>query len=135
MSSQTRGLRCSLAFARKIFSAPQVFTGAVIISPLLISIIWCLYNMIPPFLVLVYAAFGRKHVLSFFCFWAMIASTASIVCSLGLVWWIQVRGFRSTVKTQHACAFWVYSCTHGVVLVDVVTTSLRCTVHPRGFLS
>ena len=69
----------------------QVFTGAVIISPLLISIIWCLYNMIPPFLVLTYACFGRKHVLSFFCFWAMIASTASIVCSLGLVWWIQVR--------------------------------------------
>ena len=69
----------------------QVFTGAVIISPLLISIIWCLYNMIPPVLVLTYACFGRKHVLSFLSFLAMVASGAALVCSLGLVWWIQVR--------------------------------------------
>ena len=67
-----------------------MFTGAVIISPLLISIIWCLYNMIPPFLVLTYACFGRKHVLSFFCFLAMVASSAALICSIGLVWWIQV---------------------------------------------
>ena len=56
--------------------------------------------MIPPFLVLTYACFGRKHVLSFFCFWAMIASTASIVCSLGLVWWIQVQLRGQPPQTQ-----------------------------------
>ena len=67
-----------------------MFTGAVIISPLLISIIWCLYNMIPPVLVLTYACFGRKHILSLFSFLAMVASSAALVCSIGLVWWIQV---------------------------------------------
>lgn len=68
----------------------QVFTGAVIISPLLISIVWCMYNMIPPCLVLTYALWGRKHMLSLSCFIAMIMSSATLVISLGLVWWIQV---------------------------------------------
>ena len=69
----------------------QVFTGATIISPLLISIVWCIYNMIPPCLVLTYALFGRKHMLSFSCFIAMFLSSSALVISLGLVWWIQVR--------------------------------------------
>ncbi len=68
-----------------------MFTGAVIISPLLISIIWCLYNMIPPVLVLTYACFGRKRVLSFLSFLAMVATSAALVCSISLVWWIQVK--------------------------------------------
>lgn len=44
-----------------------------------------------PCLVLTYALWGRKHVLSFSCFIAMIMSSATLVISLGLVWWIQVR--------------------------------------------
>lgn len=67
----------------------EVFTGATIISPLLISIVWCIYNMIPPCLVLTYALWGRKKMLSFSCFLAMIMSSAALVISLGLVWWIQ----------------------------------------------
>jgi cellulose synthase/poly-beta-1,6-N-acetylglucosamine synthase-like glycosyltransferase len=67
----------------------QVFTGAVIVSPLLISIIWCLYNSIPPILLFTYAIAGRKYILSFMCFLAMIVSTAAVIASLGFVWWIQ----------------------------------------------
>ncbi len=64
----------------------QVFTGAVIVSPLLISIIWCLYNSIPPILLFTYAIAGRKYILSFMCFLAMIVSTAAVIASLGFVW-------------------------------------------------
>ena len=74
---------------------PQVFTGAVIVSPLLISIIWCLYNSIPPILLFTYAIAGRKYILSFMCFLAMILSTAAVIASLGFVWWIsQQKGYN-----------------------------------------
>jgi hypothetical protein len=70
---------------------PQVFTGAVIVSPLLVSIIWCLYNALPPILLFTYAIAGRKYILSFMCGLAMIVSTAAVIASLGFIWWIQVR--------------------------------------------
>jgi hypothetical protein len=69
----------------------QVFTGAVIVSPLLVSIIWCLYNAIPPILLFTYTIAGRKYILSFMCGLAMIVSTAAVIASLGFIWWIQVR--------------------------------------------
>jgi hypothetical protein len=68
----------------------QVFTGAVIVSPLLVSIIWCLYNAIPPILLFTYAIAGRKYILSFMCGLAMVVSTAAVIASLGFIWWIQV---------------------------------------------
>lgn len=67
----------------------QVFTGAVIISPLLISILWCAYNMIPPLMVFTYAWIGRKHALSVMSFLCMILSVTVVVGSLALIWWIQ----------------------------------------------
>ena len=69
----------------------QVFTGATIVSPLLISILWCLYNMIPPVLVFTYAIGGRKYSLGLFSLLCMVLSVAVVVGSLALVWWIQAR--------------------------------------------
>lgn len=37
----------------------QLFTGASILSPLCISMLWALYNAIPPYLILHFAIFGR----------------------------------------------------------------------------
>lgn len=37
----------------------QLFTGATILSPLCISMLWALYNAIPPYLILHFAMFGR----------------------------------------------------------------------------
>lgn len=68
----------------------QVFTGAVIVSPLLISILWCLYNMIPPVLVFTYAIGGRKYSLGLMSLLCMLLSVGVVVGSLALVWWIQV---------------------------------------------
>jgi len=67
----------------------QVFTGAVIVSPLLISILWCLYNMIPPVLVFTYAIGGRKYSLGLMSLLCMLLSVGVVVGSLALVWWIQ----------------------------------------------
>lgn len=69
----------------------QVFTGAVIVSPLLVSIVWCLYNAIPPILLFTYSIAGRNFILSFMCALAMVVSTACVITSLGFIWWIQVR--------------------------------------------
>ena len=63
----------------------------MIVSPLLVSIIWCLYNALPPILLFTYAIAGRKYILSFMCGLAMIVSTAAVIASLGFIWWIQVR--------------------------------------------
>ena len=37
----------------------QLFTGATVLSPLCISMLWALYNAIPPYLILHFAIFGR----------------------------------------------------------------------------
>ena len=79
----------------------QVFTGAVIVSPLLVSIIWCLYNAIPPILLFTYAIAGRKYILSFMCGLAMVVSTACVIASLGFIWWIQV--LFQFLPLEHHC--------------------------------
>lgn len=63
----------------------------MIVSPLLVSIIWCLYNALPPILLFTYAIAGRKYILSFMCGLAMVVSTAAVIASLGFIWWIQVH--------------------------------------------
>ena len=37
----------------------QLFSGVDFFSPLTISLLWAIYNAIPPFLILFYAAVGR----------------------------------------------------------------------------
>lgn len=37
----------------------QLFAGVQFFSPLTISLLWAIYNAIPPFLILFYAAVGR----------------------------------------------------------------------------
>ena len=37
----------------------QLWTGATVLSPLCISMLWALYNAIPPYLILHFALFGR----------------------------------------------------------------------------
>ena len=37
----------------------QLFSGVDFFSPLTISLLWAIYNAVPPFLILFYAAVGR----------------------------------------------------------------------------
>ena len=37
----------------------QLVTGAAVLSPLCISMLWAIYNAIPPYLIIHFALFGR----------------------------------------------------------------------------
>ena len=45
----------------------QLIDGAAVLSPLLISILWAAYSIIPPFLLLLYSFTGHNMVMQFFC--------------------------------------------------------------------
>ena len=45
----------------------QLVDGANVFSPLIISVLWAAYAVVPPFLLLFYAVIGPGYLLQFFC--------------------------------------------------------------------
>ena len=58
--SVTNGIGCGLQGV----AIWQLVTGAAILSPLCISMLWAIYNAIPPYLILHFAFFGRVSLFS-----------------------------------------------------------------------
>lgn len=71
----------------------QLFGSGQKTSPLIISIIWAIYNAIPPFLVLWYAMVGKGVLLQFICRLAMLASFACGAAAVGLLWGLYPKVF------------------------------------------
>ena len=64
----------------------QLFTSGSVTSPLAISIIWAVYNAIPPFLVLWYAIVGKGVMLQYLCRLLMLTSFFCGAAAIGLLW-------------------------------------------------
>lgn len=64
----------------------QLFTTASVTSPLAISVIWAIYNAIPPGLVLFYALVGKGVLLQYLCRFCMLLSFFCGACAIGLLW-------------------------------------------------
>ena len=70
----------------------QLFSGVDFFSPLTISLLWAIYNAIPPFLILFYAAVGRVRTAPehYGCCLAAalmsILQSSSLPCCDGALW-------------------------------------------------
>ena len=60
--------------------------SATINSPLAISVLWCVYQMIPSGLVLLYACISKGVLLQYACRLGMVLSFFSGACAVGLMW-------------------------------------------------
>jgi hypothetical protein len=59
----------------------QLFTGAAVLSPLCISMLWAIYNAIPPYLILHFAIFGRvcPHSFPFMAHTSQVCATCIVL--------------------------------------------------------
>lgn len=65
----------------------QLVAGAQPLSPLLISILWAGFSIIPPLLLCSYALFGGSSVMMhILCFFAGIISTGAGLAAVGILW-------------------------------------------------
>ena len=57
------------------------------LSPLLISVLWAAFAMVPPFLLVSYAAVGGPGVIMrILCFFCGIVSTCAGLAAVGILW-------------------------------------------------
>ena len=63
-------------------------------SPLAISIIWAVYNAIPPALVLFYAAIGKGVLLQYLCRFCMLLSFFCGATAIGLLWGLYPKEYN-----------------------------------------
>ena len=80
------GLCFALLLATIVTGLVKLFTGATVSSPIAISIVWALYAIIPPFLVLFYATVSRGIALQYLCRVCMVLSFCFSVLAVGLMW-------------------------------------------------
>jgi cellulose synthase/poly-beta-1,6-N-acetylglucosamine synthase-like glycosyltransferase len=83
------GLSFGLLFISGAIAVWQLIAGVDFFSPLTISLLWAIYNAIPPFLILWYSVVGRGFLLQFACKFCMIASFSCGIAAIGLVWAIK----------------------------------------------
>ncbi len=71
----------------------QLFTTATITSPLAMSVIWAVYNAIPPGLVLFYAFVGKGTLLQYLCRFCLLLSFFCSFTAIGLIWGLYPRDY------------------------------------------
>lgn len=93
----------------------QLFTSGSVTSPLAISIIWAVYNAIPPFLVLWYAIVGKGVMLQYLCRLLMLTSFFCGAAAIGLLWGLYPEEYNfnkvspSAFVVPRLCSFGIAS--------------------------
>ena len=72
----------------------QLFSAGTVTSPLVISIIWAVYNAIPTFLVLWYAIVGKGVLLQYLCRLLMLTSFLCGAAAIGLLWGLYPKEYN-----------------------------------------
>ena len=75
---------CLTCFELQGVAIWQLFTGATVLSPLCISMLWAIYNAIPPYLILHFAIFGRVSLFRHLLWCAVCAFALAITAQSAL---------------------------------------------------
>ena len=67
--------------------------GAQVITTLTISVVWIVYSMIPPYLLIHYTWVGRGTTLQFMCRVAFVLSFATSICAMLLLWAVYPKDY------------------------------------------
>jgi cellulose synthase/poly-beta-1,6-N-acetylglucosamine synthase-like glycosyltransferase len=84
-----------------IFGLVHFFKGGVLDTPLAISLIFMVYNLVPQVLLLLYAAYRPRTFFNVVCRIAMLLSTAMIVLGLVLVWVLYPKSYDYKAVSHH----------------------------------
>jgi hypothetical protein len=117
-----------------IFGMVHFFKGGVLDSPLAISLIFMVYNLVPQYLLLQYAVYRSRMFFNAVCRLAMLLSTAMAVTGVVLVWVLYPKTYdyksvsgapaRQLGAARRCCRVWL--------LVSVGTEGAGITRSLRG---
>ena len=98
------------------------------VTTLTISVVWIIYSMIPPYLLIHYTWIGRGTTLQFMCRVAFVLSFVTSICAMLLLWAVYPRdydfGSATKVRLSCACVFKSFVCTGGMqTLADTLVFS------------
>lgn len=88
-----------------IFGLLHFFKGGVLDTPLAISLIFMVYNLIPQYLLLQYAAFRPRLFYNFICKLAMLLSTVMMILGVVLVWVLYPKSYDYKAALGHSLYF------------------------------
>ena len=76
------------------------------VTTLTISVVWIIYSMIPPYLLIHYTWIGRGTTLQFMCRVAFVLSFVTSICAMLLLWAVYPKDydFGSATKVRLSCA-------------------------------
>jgi endoglucanase len=72
-------------------------TGSTVSSPLAISVVWCVYNALPHFLVLWYVLVSKGISLQYLCRFCILLSFFCGSIAVGLIWGLYPRTYSFKV--------------------------------------
>ena len=75
------------------------------VTTLTISVVWIIYSMIPPYLLIHYTWIGRGTTLQFMCRVAFVLSFVISICAMLLLWAVYPKDydFGSATKVRLQC--------------------------------
>ncbi len=75
----------------------QLLAGSTVSSPLAISVVWCVYNALPHFLVLWYVLVSKGISLQYLCRFCILLSFFCGSIAVGLIWGLYPRTYSFKV--------------------------------------
>lgn len=77
--------------------------GATVVTTLTISVVWIVYSMIPPYLLIHYTWIGRGTTLQFMCRVAFVLSFVTSICAVGLLWAVYPKDYDFGASNKVSC--------------------------------
>lgn len=74
--------------------------GATVVTTLTISVVWIVYSMIPPYLLIHYTWIGRGTTLQFMCRVAFVLSFATSIAAMLLLWAVYPKDYDFGASTK-----------------------------------
>lgn len=98
------------------YRAVMQIHGATVVTTLTISVVWIVYSMIPPYLLIHYTWIGRGTTLQFMCRVAFVLSFATSIAAMLLLWAVYPKDYDFGASTKVTT---VYCTVYGRCLVKL----------------
>ncbi|DBA93998.1 hypothetical protein WJX77_002685 [Trebouxia sp. C0004] len=104
----------------------KLVNGASVVTTLTISVVWIIYSMIPPYLLIHYTWIGRGTTLQFMCRVAFVLSFVTSICAMLLLWAVYPKDYDFGSATKAGLDF------YEAQMVGTLPTNLSNDASYRG---
>ncbi|KAL3155246.1 hypothetical protein ABBQ32_013178 [Trebouxia sp. C0010 RCD-2024] len=95
-----------LSLVSLIYGIKELIHGATVVTTLTISVVWIVYSMIPPYLLIHYTWIGRGTTLQFMCRVAFVLSFATSIAAMLLLWAVYPKDYDFGASTKVGLDFY-----------------------------